>query len=81
METDKDGYDYVFTIDNPDCSEFTDAYSEYDPTRVRASAEGSLCPDRVDPFSGYRYYSPEQIKVLERIVKWKALGFELGEIR
>ncbi len=43
--------------------------------------EGLLKPEYVDPFTSYRYYSPEQIPVFYRITALKEAGFTLGEIR
>lgn len=43
--------------------------------------EGLLCPDYVDNFSGYRYYSTGQIEVVRRIVLLKRSGLSLKEIR
>lgn len=42
---------------------------------------GLLVPDRVDPSSGYRSYSPEQLHDLNRIVALKDLGFTLEQVR
>ena len=42
---------------------------------------GLLVPERVDVFTGYRYYSDEQIERLKLIQRLKDLGFSLGEIR
>lgn len=44
-------------------------------------AIGLLEPDRVDPSSGYRSYSPEQLHDLNRIVALKDLGFTLEQVR
>lgn len=41
---------------------------------------GLLQPDVVDHFTGYRYYSLEQIPRLHRILALKDLGFSLNEI-
>ncbi len=43
--------------------------------------EGILSPDKVDKFSGYRYYSFNKIDTLSRIIKLKSLGFELCEVK
>jgi len=43
--------------------------------------EGLLQPARVDPASGYRYYSADQLPRLNRILALKALGFSLEQIR
>lgn len=42
---------------------------------------GLLIPERVDAFTGYRYYSDEQIERLKLIQRLKDLGVSLGEIR
>ena len=44
-------------------------------------AIGLLVPDHVDPSSGYRSYSPEQLHDLNRIVALKDLGFTLEQVR
>ncbi|HEY9621407.1 MAG TPA: MerR family transcriptional regulator [Crinalium sp.] len=41
---------------------------------------GLLKPIQVDPFTGYRYYSAEQLPRLNRIVAFKDLGFSLEQI-
>lgn len=43
--------------------------------------EGLLIPDFVDEFTGYRYYSKEQITVFNRITALKKAGFSLPEIK
>lgn len=43
--------------------------------------EGLLSPDYVDNFTGYRYYSKEQIPVFMRITALKKAGFSLIEIK
>jgi DNA-binding transcriptional MerR regulator len=40
---------------------------------------GLLPPARVDPSSGYRYYSPAQLPVVARLVALRGLGFGLDE--
>jgi len=40
-----------------------------------------LKPVKVDPFSGYRFYSAEQLPRLNRILALKDLGFSLEQIR
>ena len=42
---------------------------------------GLLIPERVDVFTGYRYYNGEQIERLKLIQRLKDLGFSLEEIR
>jgi DNA-binding transcriptional MerR regulator len=41
---------------------------------------GLLKPDHIDPFTGYRYYSVEQIPIIHRIVAFKELGLSLEQI-
>ena len=41
---------------------------------------GLFKPARVDPFTGYRYYSARQIPELNRILALKDLGFSLKQI-
>jgi DNA-binding transcriptional MerR regulator len=43
-------------------------------------ALGLLKPARVDPLTGYRYYSAKQLTSLHRILALKEVGFSLGEI-
>lgn len=43
-------------------------------------ALGLLKPAKVDPFTGYRYYSAKQIMSLNRITALKEIGFSLDEI-
>lgn len=43
--------------------------------------EGLLCPDYVDHFSGYRYYSADQIGQVKKIELLKSGGLSLKEIR
>lgn len=43
--------------------------------------EGLLQPAQVDPMTGYRYYSADQLPRLNRILALKALGFSLEQIR
>ncbi len=43
--------------------------------------EGLLRPDYIDRFTGYRYYSNEQIDVYAKITVLKDAGFTLSEIR
>lgn len=42
---------------------------------------GLFVPSYVDPFTGYRYYSDEQIDEFEKIVRLKNLNFSLDEIK
>jgi DNA-binding transcriptional MerR regulator len=41
---------------------------------------GLLKPSHVDPFTGYRYYSPEQVLRLHRILVLRDLGVPLAQI-
>ncbi len=43
--------------------------------------EGVLSPALIDPFTGYRYYTAEQIEVFEKIAVLKKASFSLKEIR
>jgi DNA-binding transcriptional MerR regulator len=43
-------------------------------------AVGLLKPAKVDPFTGYRYYSARQLQSLNRILALKEIGFSLEEI-
>ena len=43
-------------------------------------ALGLLKPAKVDPFTGYRYYSAKQLLSLNRILALKEIGFSLEEI-
>ena len=44
-------------------------------------AIGLLHPARIDPATGYRYYSPSQLPLLNRILVYKSLGFSLDQTR
>jgi DNA-binding transcriptional MerR regulator len=41
---------------------------------------GLLSPDRVDPATGYRYYTAHQLARLHRVVALRDLGFNLDQI-
>jgi DNA-binding transcriptional MerR regulator len=41
---------------------------------------GLLTPARVDPATGYRYYTPDQLPRLNRILALKELGFPLEQV-
>jgi DNA-binding transcriptional MerR regulator len=43
-------------------------------------ALGLLSPDRVERGTGYRVYSPDQLHVLNRIIAFRDLGFDLRQI-
>ena len=40
-----------------------------------------ITPVKVDEETGYRYYSPDQVKQLEALLEWKDMGFSLKEIK
>lgn len=42
---------------------------------------GLLTPNTIDKFSGYRYYSAEQLLTIQRIIDLKNQGFTLEEIK
>lgn len=42
---------------------------------------GLLQPAHTDPWNGYRYYAPEQLPVIQRILMLKRFGFRLSEIK
>lgn len=42
---------------------------------------GLLKPVKIDDENGYRFYSPNQVKILEAISEWKDMGFSLKEIQ
>ncbi|HLH99764.1 MAG TPA: MerR family transcriptional regulator [Acidimicrobiales bacterium] len=44
-------------------------------------AIGLLQPERVDPHNGYRFYTAEQLRRLNRIVALKDLGLRLEQVR
>ena len=41
---------------------------------------GLLKPAEIDSFTGYRFYSTEQIPVLNKIIFLRDLGFNVSEI-
>lgn len=44
-------------------------------------SEGILPPDKIDEFTGYRYYSAAKLSDCYRILTLKELGFSLSEIK
>lgn len=42
---------------------------------------GLIKPVKVDEETGYRYYSPDQVKDVEALLEWKDMGFSLKEIQ
>lgn len=43
--------------------------------------QGLLSPVRIDPVTGYRYYSEDQLQTAERIASLRRMGFGLAEVR
>jgi len=43
--------------------------------------KGIIIPCKIDPESGYRYYSADQVKKLNLLIELQALGFSLKEIK
>ena len=43
--------------------------------------KGILVPCKIDPQTGYRYYSADQVKKLNVLVELQELGFTLNEIK
>ncbi len=43
--------------------------------------KGIIVPAYIDPESGYRYYTPDQLHQLAALLELKALGFSLEEIK
>jgi DNA-binding transcriptional MerR regulator len=44
-------------------------------------AIGLLPPAHVDPHSGYRFYTANQLRLLNRIITLKDLGFSLQQVQ
>jgi len=44
-------------------------------------SQGLLAPVQIDPFTGYRYYSEEQLRTAERIAALRRMGFGLSEVK
>ncbi len=43
--------------------------------------KGIIVPAKVDPATGYRYYTADQVQTLNALLELKTLGFSLSEIR
>lgn len=43
--------------------------------------KGIIVPAKVDPATGYRYYSADQVQTLDALLELKTLGFSLSEIK
>lgn len=58
------------------------AFFGVSPKAIRLyEKKGLLKPARVDPETGYRYYTAEQVSTLNALLDLKSLGFSLAEIR
>ena len=42
---------------------------------------GIIKPVKIDRFTGYRYYSPDQVRQLDALLEMKRFGFSLSEIK
>ena len=60
-------------------------FAEYCGTKISIlrhyDKEELLLPERIDIFTGYRYYSPSQKAIFDRITALKKAGFTLHEIK
>jgi len=43
--------------------------------------KGIIKPAKIDPGTGYRYYTPDQVQTLNALLELKTLGFSLSEIK
>jgi DNA-binding transcriptional MerR regulator len=43
--------------------------------------KGIIVPAKIDPETGYRYYSIDQVQTLNALIELKTLGFSLSEIK
>ena len=43
--------------------------------------KGIIVPVKVDPVTGYRYYTVDQVQTLDALLELKTLGFSLAEIK
>lgn len=43
--------------------------------------KGILVPEKIDPATGYRYYTADQVQVLNALIELKSYGFSLCEIK
>lgn len=58
------------------------AFSEISPKALRIYEKMDIIkPVFIDEETGYRYYSPNQIKDVETLIDWKNMGFSLKEIQ
>ena len=43
--------------------------------------KGIIMPVKIDPVTGYRYYTADQVQTLDALLELKMLGFSLAEIK
>lgn len=43
--------------------------------------KGIIVPAKIDPATGYRYYTADQVQTLDALLELKMLGFSLAEIK
>jgi DNA-binding transcriptional MerR regulator len=43
--------------------------------------KGIIIPSKIDPATGYRYYTADQVQILNALIELKSLGFSLSEIK
>lgn len=43
--------------------------------------KGIITPAKIDPVTGYRYYTVDQVQQINALLELKALGFSLSEIK
>ena len=43
--------------------------------------KGIIIPAKIDPDTGYRYYTAQQVQTLNALLELKAIGFTLNEIK
>ena len=43
--------------------------------------QGLLAPVQIDPFTGYRFYSEDQLLLAEQIASLRQMGFGLAEVK
>ncbi len=43
--------------------------------------KGIIVPAKIDPDTGYRYYTADQVQTLNALLELKSLGFSLSEIK
>lgn len=43
--------------------------------------KGIITPSKIDPVTGYRYYTYNQVQTLNALIELKAMGFSLNEIK